>query len=464
MDSNTICAVSTAPGMGGIAVVRVSGQDAIPFTDAIFRSVRKGFTLSQASNQSLHYGDIVNTDGTILDSVLVSVFRNPHSFTGEDTTEISCHGSVFIQQQILRLLIDAGCRLAGPGEFTQRAFLNGKMDLSQAEAVADVIASTTAASHQLAMGQMRGGFSHELENLRLQLLKFVSLIELELDFSTEDVEFADREELFTLVGDIKSKITSLCESFSVGNAIKNGIPVAIVGQTNVGKSTLLNCLLNEEKAIVSDINGTTRDVIEDTFVYKGVLFRLIDTAGIRNTDDVVEKIGIERSFKKMDEASVVLLMVDATAPVADSKKFVSDNIERIGDKSVALVINKIDAVSDAVLSEFSNMQLPANVHLIKISAKDRENTDGLLELLHSLANLKHFSSEFVAVANMRHYEALQRALAAIARVDDGMNLSLPSDLLTRDIHDCIDALSEITGQISSQDVLNNIFSHFCIGK
>ncbi len=464
MDSNTICAISTAPGKGGIAVIRVSGPDAIAYTDAIFRPIVTGKSLKTAKSHTMVFGDILNADNSVLDNVLVAVFRNPHSFTGEDTTEISCHGSLFIQQQILQLLLGVGCRMALPGEFTQRAFLNGRMDLSQAEAVADLIASTTSASHRLALNQMRGGFSNELVNLREKLLNFVSLIELELDFSTEDVEFADRSDLNALIADIKKRITQLCDSFKLGNAIKNGIPVAIIGQTNVGKSTLLNCLLNEERAIVSDVRGTTRDVIEDTFVYSGVQFRLIDTAGIRETADVVEKLGIERSFKKMDEASVVLLVCDGTEDVKETKRFLDESLAKVEGKDVIVLFNKVDVISETKKSELASISLPEFASSLFISAKNKENTDALLNKMFELSHVADSDENSVIVANIRHYEALQNALSAINRVDEGMALGLPSDLLTRDIHDCIDALGEITGQISSQDVLNNIFSNFCIGK
>lgn len=464
MESNTICAISTAPGVGGIAVIRVSGPDAISYTDRIFKSVKQNFSLKEAKGQSLVYGDICNEDGSILDNVLVSVFRNPHSFTGEDTTEISCHGSLYIQQQILQMLLSVGCRMALPGEFTQRAFLNGKMDLSQAEAVADLIASTTTVSHKIAMNQMRGGFSNELVYLREKLLTFVSLIELELDFSTEDVEFADRTELNDLVADIKGRISSLCKSFSIGNAIKNGIPVAIVGQTNVGKSTLLNCLLNEDKAIVSDVRGTTRDVIEDTFVHGGVQFRLIDTAGIRETADVVEKLGIERSFKKMDEANIVLLVCDSTENVDEIQGFIEDSLARLKDKDVVVLFNKCDLISAEQKERLEKITLAGDVKVLFLSAMLKQNTDALLDVMLELSRVADADQDSVIVASMRHFEALKKALAAIDRVDMGLLSQLPTDLLTRDIHDCIDALGEITGQISSQDVLNNIFSKFCIGK
>lgn len=463
MESNTICAISTAPGVGGIAVIRISGPESIAITNKIFTPIKKGFSLLEAKNQTLWYGDICNEEG-VLDSVLVSVFRNPHSFTGEDTTEISCHGSIYIQQQILQLLLKNGCRMALPGEFTQRAFLNGKMDLSQAEAVADLIASTSSASHRLALKQMKGGISYELQSLREKLLDFVSLIELELDFSTEDVEFADRDKLYELIGVIKKRIAALCNSFSFGNAIKNGVPVAIVGQTNVGKSTLLNCILKEEKAIVSDIRGTTRDIIEDVFVYGGVQFRLIDTAGLRETADVVEKLGIERSYKTMDEATVVLLVCDSNEPITEIESFLKESLDRLKGKNTIVVFNKSDIIDTTKKSELDSLTIDGSVKKVFISAKQKENITELLDEMLGCCQMNDLSEDSVIVSNMRHYESLQKALVAINRVDEGFGLGLPSDLLTRDIHDCIDALGEITGQISSQDVLNNIFSKFCIGK
>lgn len=463
MEANTICAISTAPGVGGIAVIRVSGPDALTITDKIFKPLNKGVTLNEVANKTVWYGDVYSEEG-VLDTVLVSVFRNPHSFTGEDTTEISCHGSLYIQQQILRLLLKNGCVMAQPGEFTQRAFLNGKLDLSQAEAVADLIASTSSASHRLALQQMKGGISDELQTLRERLLDFVSLIELELDFSTEDVEFADREKLNELVQTIRNRISKLCDSFALGNAIKNGVPVAIIGQTNVGKSTLLNCILNEEKAIVSDVRGTTRDVIEDVFVYGGIQFRLIDTAGLRETADVVEKLGIERSYKTMEEASVVLLVCDSTDSVPNTESFIRASMERVKGKNVVLVFNKSDIIDAGKRAELMSIEVEEDVKKVFISAKLKDNVNELLDCMLSFCQTDKLAEDSVIISNMRHYESLQKAQIAIGRVEEGLNLGLPSDLLTRDIHDCIDALGEITGQISSQDVLNNIFSKFCVGK
>lgn len=463
---DTICAISTAHGIGGIAVIRVSGKDAIAITDKIFKSIKQGKTLSKAGNQSLNYGEIIENENKTIDNVLVSVFHGPHSFTGEDTTEISCHGSIFIQQKIIELLINAGARMAKAGEYTKRAFLNGKMDLSQAEAVADLIASTSAASHRIALNQMRGGFSNELKNLRAQLLKFVSLIELELDFSTEDVEFANREQLNELVHSIQSKILKLTQSFKEGNAIKNGIPVAIIGKTNVGKSTLLNNLLNEEKAIVSDINGTTRDAIEDLFTYQGIQFRLIDTAGLRKTNDAIEKIGIERSYKKMEESAIVLLMVDGTDSLTGIEQFITENLKLTDNKETLLLINKEDLINDSKREDILSLtqkQIAKNKVLF-ISAKNNLNRNILLDKLIECSHINSSEEDNVIVSNLRHYEALKQALEAINAVENGLSLNYSGDLLSRDIRDCIDALGEITGEISNDEVLGNIFSHFCIGK
>lgn len=463
-NEDTICAISTAHGKGGIAVIRVSGPESIDVTDKIFKSF-KDKKIKDAKNQSILYGQILDSDNTIFDDVLVSVFRNPHSFTGEDTIEISCHGSLYIQQKIIEILISKGCRLAKPGEFSKRAFLNGKVDLSQAEAIADLIASNTASAHRIAMKQMRGGFSNELNILRSDLLKFVSLIELELDFSTEDVEFADRQELYELVQNIEHKISNLANSFSKGNAIKNGIPVTIIGKTNVGKSTLLNWLLNEEKAIVSDINGTTRDVIEDTLNINGTIFRLIDTAGIRETEDKIERLGIERSFKKMDEASIILLMIDATDSLNSSIEFIKNNYDKTSDKQFVILINKIDSIEADKKNHIEcSLKDICDCDLLFISARNDINKQELIDKLKSLSNTFESEEDNVIVSNLRHFEALTRALDAIKRVEEGLDLQLSGDLLSQDIHDCIDALSEITGEISSDDVLANIFKNFCIGK
>lgn len=460
----TICAISTAPGVGGIAVIRISGEQAFTACDAIFKPFTAGVTVSAMAPNTIRFGQIV-ADHELVDEVLVSVFHAPHSFTGENVVEIACHGSQFIQQEILKLVLSQGCRLAQPGEFTQRAFLNGKMDLSQAEAVADVIASQSRAAHRLAMNQMRGGFSNELLILRDKLLTFTSLVELELDFSDhEDLEFADRSQLNTLADTIEQKIAKLVNSFSVGNAIKNGIPVAIVGETNAGKSTLLNVLLNEERAIVSDIHGTTRDVIEDTVNIKGVLFRFIDTAGLRETTDTIENLGIERTYQAIEKANIVLLIID-TSQINNQEKWLSEEImKRVEHTPLILVFNKVDKLSEgerlALEQQFKDNRVPR----ILISAKERLHTDELQELLYNAVKLPELSDQDIMVTNMRHYEALKQAHTAIVRVQDGLNDRISGDFLSQDIRECLHYLGEITGQITTDEVLGNIFSKFCIGK
>ena len=460
----TICAISTAPGVGGIAVIRISGELAFTACDAIFKPFTAGVTVSAMAPNTIRFGQIV-ADNELVDEVLVSVFHAPHSFTGENVVEIACHGSQFIQQEILKLVLAQGCRLAQPGEFTQRAFLNGKMDLSQAEAVADVIASQSRAAHRLAMNQMRGGFSNELLILRDKLLTFTSLVELELDFSDhEDLEFADRSQLNTLADTIEQKIAKLVNSFSVGNAIKNGIPVAIVGETNAGKSTLLNVLLNEERAIVSDIHGTTRDVIEDTVNIKGVLFRFIDTAGLRETTDTIENLGIERTYQAIEKANIVLWIID-TSQINNQEKWLSEEImKRVEHTPLILVFNKVDKLSEgerlALERQFKDNRVPR----IFISAKERLHTDELQELLYNAAKLPELSDQDIMVTNMRHYEALKQAHTAIVRVQDGLNDRISGDFLSQDIRECLHYLGEITGQITTDEVLGNIFSKFCIGK
>ena len=460
----TICAISTAPGVGGIAVIRISGEQAFTACDAIFKPFTAGVTVSAMAPNTIRFGQIV-ADNELVDEVLVSVFHAPHSFTGENVVEIACHGSQFIQQEILKLVLAQGCRLAQPGEFTQRAFLNGKMDLSQAEAVADVIASQSRAAHRLAMNQMRGGFSNELLILRDKLLTFTSLVELELDFSDhEDLEFADRSQLNTLADTIEQKIAKLVNSFSVGNAIKNGIPVAIVGETNAGKSTLLNVLLNEERAIVSDIHGTTRDVIEDTVNIKGVLFRFIDTAGLRETTDTIENLGIERTYQAIEKANIVLWIID-TSQINNQEKWLLEEImKRVEHTPLILVFNKVDKLSEGerltLEQQFNDNRVPR----IFISAKERLHTDELQELLYNAAKLPELSDQDIMVTNMRHYEALKQAHTAIVRVQDGLNDRISGDFLSQDIRECLHYLGEITGQITTDEVLGNIFSKFCIGK
>jgi tRNA modification GTPase len=464
MNQSTVCAISTPPGSGGIAVIRISGQDAFSLIDKIYQPAKKETSVKNQQAYTLSYGKICRAE-EILDEVIVAVFRSPNSFTGEDTVEITCHGSTFIQQEILKLLIENGGELARPGEFTQRAFLNGKMDLSQAEAVADVIASSSAAAHRLAMNQMRGGFSKELISLRMELLNFVSLIELELDFSEEDVEFADRMRLLDLSDNIKVSLSGLVQSFRLGNVLKNGIPVVIVGETNVGKSTLLNYLLNEEKAIVSEIHGTTRDVIEDVVNIRGISFRFIDTAGIRDTEDTIETLGIERTFQKIDQASIVVWMIDATQFSEKIEDIAEKIIPRTVDKKLLVVINKIDKISpeeQLVLEEEFLPHIPAE--RIYLSAKYKKNTEKLEQALMKAADLPGYNEQDVIVSNLRHYEALTKALESIVRVEEGLQVGLSGDFIAQDIRECMHYLGEITGEISTDEVLGNIFKNFCVGK
>jgi len=463
MNNSTICAISTPPGIGGIAVIRVSGADAFAICDSIFVPARKDISISLAESHKLLYGEIRDNEN-LIDEVVVGIFRNPHSFTGEDVIEISCHASPYIQQQILKLLIDKGCKLARPGEFTQRAFMNGKMDLAQAEAVADLIASDSAASHRMAMNQMRGGFSNELTQLRTQLLNFVSLIELELDFSEEDVEFADRAQLMELATEIDQHITTLSESFRVGNVLKNGIPVALIGETNVGKSTLLNLLLKEEKAIVSDIHGTTRDTIEDIVNIRGISFRFIDTAGIRKTTDMIESMGIERTFQKIEQASIVLWILDCTQ-LSDHMEWLTSQIEKKSQgKKVIMIFNKIDKITPEENEVLTDIFSEFECERIFISAKQKINIKELEDALVRASQIPEIKPGDVVVSNIRHYEALRHAQAAIQRVIEGLNTGISGDFLSRDIRECMHYLGEITGQISNDEVLGNIFKNFCIGK
>lgn len=464
-----ICALATPAG-GAIGIIRLSGSEAIRLTDKVFVSV-SGKQLSAAKPNTLHYGEIKDKDGHTIDDVLVSVFRAPHSYTGEDSTEISCHGSRYILQQVLQRLIEVGCRQAEPGEYTRRAYMNGKMDLSQAEAVADLIASTNKATHQMALSQLKGHFSSELTLLREKLLKMTSLLELELDFSDhEELEFADRSELRALAAEIEKKITTLAHSFETGNALKQGVPVAIVGKTNVGKSTLLNRLLHEEKAIVSNIHGTTRDVIEDTTLIDGITFRFIDTAGIRKTDDVVENIGIERTYQKMEEAKIVIWLLDALPTEAE----IEDMKEKNQGKKLLMVFNKIDEISfdKAMLSSDENSQTSSsislsdeNVSILNISARTGENVLDLEQALVRAADIPEITENDVIVTSARHYEALLRSDESLSRVLESMDMGMSGDIIAEDLKMVLEELGEITGgQISSQETLNNIFKHFCIGK
>ena len=460
---DTICAIATAQG-GAIGTIRVSGPEAITLTDRIFKPV-SGKPLAERAPYTLTFGHILTPEGEIIDEVLVSLFRAPHSYTGQDSTEISCHGSSYILQQVMQLLIRQGCRAAGPGEYTQRAFLNGKMDLSQAEAVADLIASTSAATHRMAMNQMRGGFSRELAVLRDKLLHLTSLMELELDFSDhEELEFADRTELSQIADEIERVIARLAHSFNVGNAIKNGVPVAIIGETNAGKSTLLNALLNEEKAIVSDIHGTTRDVIEDTINLRGITFRFIDTAGIRQTTDVVESIGIERTFQKMSQADIVLWMIDSDSEV-DWEELKSEILPYCEGKNLIVLFNKCDKITAERRSEMARTFEEVDAPKLFLSAKNRMGLDELETLLVETAALPEISQNDVIVTNIRHYEALVRALESIHRVQDGLLMNLSGDFVSQDLRECLSHLAEIVGgAFDVEDVLGNIFKIFCIGK
>lgn len=466
---NTICAIATAPG-GAIGIIRVSGNDSIRIADRIFQPKGKDKSpLTERKAYTLTFGNITDAENgnDIVDEVLVSIFRAPHSYTGEDSVEISCHGSRYIMQRIMQLLISAGCRAAGPGEYTQRAFLNGKMDLSQAEAVADLIAADSTAAHRIAMNQMRGGFSSELARLRSELLHLTSLMELELDFSDhEELEFADRNELSTVAAKISDTIMQLSDSFKVGNAIKNGVPVAIVGETNAGKSTLLNLLLGEERAIVSDIHGTTRDTIEDTAEIGGISFRFIDTAGIRDTEDRIESIGIERTMKKISQADIILMVIDPTAPTDQYTDLAPKILPLCEGKTVIVVVNKSDITAAASSStiDSSDTYNHLNIKQIHISAKTGDGTDKLRSLLCSCSGVDT-AADGVIISNLRHLSALQSALADIHRVISGLASGLPSDLISQDLRSCLYHLGEITGgEIQTDEVLGNIFKHFCIGK
>ncbi|RUT79822.1 tRNA uridine-5-carboxymethylaminomethyl(34) synthesis GTPase MnmE [Ancylomarina longa] len=464
IDQSTICAISTAPGNGAIAIVRLSGANALDISNKIFHS-SKAKDLKEQKANTVHFGTIQEED-TIIDEVLLSIFKAPHSYTGEDSVEIACHGAPFIQQRILQVLLKNGARMARPGEYTQRAFLNGKMDLSQAEAVADLIASSSAAAHRVALQQMRGGFSNELAALRERLLNFISLVELELDFGEEDVEFVDRSQLTKLVIEIRNLIQKLVDSFELGNVIKNGVPVAIVGNTNVGKSTLLNALLNEDRAIVSDIAGTTRDVIEDTINLGGITFRFIDTAGIRTTQDRIESMGIERTYSKMKQAKVVLLLVDTDRDILSINESITNVNKTIDRKAQHLVVcvNKIDLIANPqqIANEIKGLN-PAD-KLLFISAKQKHNIESLINELLRSVELDKVNEQDVIVTNIRHFEALKNALGSISRVQDGIGNQIPTDFLAQDIRECLHFLGEITGDISTDEILGNIFKNFCIGK
>jgi tRNA modification GTPase len=465
ISQETIVALASPSGAGAIAVIRLSGKDAISIAESVFQSVSNK-KISKQKTHTIHLGHIID-EGKTYDQVLLSIFKNPNSYTGEDVIEISCHGSTYIQQQIIQLLLRKGCRMAQAGEFTLRAFLNGKLDLSQAEAVADLISSDNEASHQIAMQQMRGGFSNEISKLREELLNFASLIELELDFAEEDVEFADRSQFKELLIRIEFVLKRLIDSFAVGNVIKNGIPVAIVGEPNVGKSTLLNALLNEERAIVSDIAGTTRDTIEDELVINGIGFRFIDTAGIRETKDIVESIGIKKTFEKIEQAQVVLYLFESLKFKISGSEYIAE-IEKVKNKfplkPLIVVINKIDLLSNDEIGSIRLQLEEVNVKLETISAKEKTGIDSLKTQLLSFVNTGALRNNETIVTNTRHYDSLLKALEAIQKVKFGMNNGISSDLMAIDIKDALYYFGEITGEVTNDELLGNIFANFCIGK
>ena len=454
--NDTIVALATPSGPGAIAIIRLSGKDAIKIASLVFNSVL-GKKLADQKTHTVHLGNILDGE-RVIDEVLATVFKNPKSYTGENVVEFSCHGSSYIQQEIIQLLIRKGCRMATAGEFTLQAFLNGKMDLSQAEAVADLIASDSKASHQLAIQQMRGGFTTEIEELRVQLLDFASLIELELDFSEEDVEFASRNDFQKLIKKTTSLLKNLIDSFATGNVLKNGIPVAIIGRPNSGKSTLLNVLLNEDRAIVSNIAGTTRDTIEDEITIDGIRFRFIDTAGIRNTKDEIEKIGVEKALEKLKNSAIYIYLFDSTEMDMNDVKV---ELESFSTTSSQLIVaNKIDKASKSVLNTIKNSALP----VLSISAKKKESIDQLKKSLLDLAGKEALDKNQLIVTNSRHYDILLKSLEEIIKVQNGIDQNLSGDLLAIDLRQALYYLGEITGKVSNDDLLGNIFANFCIGK
>ena len=462
-NESTICAISTPHGTGGIAVIRISGPQAINIVSQCW----KGAPIAHMASHTAHLGNILFADGQMLDQVVLTLFRAPNTFTGEDVIEISCHGSVWIQQQIVNRLIEGGCQAASAGEFTRRACANHRIDLSQAEAIADVIAASSRAAHRIAINQMRGAFSNQLADLRTQLLDFVSLIELELDFSEEEVEFANRTQLLTLANHILDIITRLANSFATGNVIKNGLPVAIAGETNAGKSTLLNYLLHDDRALVSNIHGTTRDVIEDTITLGGTLFRFIDTAGIRHTHDTIEAMGIERTFKKINEAQLVLWLIDGTNPPQHLAQLSTEILPHTAGKQLIAVVNKDDCLNDEqrqAITDALTQLLPPDAQHIFISAKQQTALTQLQNMLIEAAALPEADESQVIVTNARHYQALTRAQQALQRAIQGLTDGLSGDFVSQDIREAMHYLGEITGEITTHDILGNIFSRFCIGK
>ena len=466
LNNDTICAIATPHGMGAIATIRVSGSQAFPIVSQLFEQHGQPFDLTKLISHKAYFGQIVD-NGAMLDEVLVTFFKGPHSFTGEDSAEISVHGSVYVQQKLLQVLIAKGCRMAEAGEFTRRAFVNRKFDLAQAEAIADLISSESEAAHRVAINQMKGGFSKELQVLRSKLLEMTSLMELELDFSEEDVEFADRRQLKALLQEILGKVNKLKDSFRLGNAIKNGIPVAIVGLTNTGKSTLLNALLGEDRAIVSDIAGTTRDTIEETLNINGILYRFIDTAGLRNTDETIEKIGIERSYKKITEANIVIGMLDSTTDYESMLSSANEIRSKVDfeHQQLVLCINKVDTLTDqgeAMLGQLRQDLDNDNILVICLSAKHKF---GLNDLCNTLKHSQPLSySDATLVTNVRHYEALSHASESLKSVQQGLEMNIPTDLISQDLRETLFHLGSITGEITTDEVLGSIFSRFCIGK
>ena len=466
LNTDTICAIATPHGMGAIAVIRISGPEAMSIVSQLFTQNGMPFDLEKMVSHKAYYGHIVDNND-LLDEVLVAFFKAPHSFTGEDSAEISVHGSVYVQQKLLQVLIAHGCRMAEAGEFTRRAFINRKFDLAQAEAIADLISSESEAAHRVAINQLKGGFSKELQIMRSKLLEMTSLIELELDFSEEDVEFADRSQLKALLQETLSQVDRLKDSFRLGNAIKNGIPVAIVGQTNTGKSTLLNALLGEDRAIVSDIAGTTRDTIEETLNINGILYRFIDTAGLRNTDETIEKIGIERSYRKINEASVVIGMLDATNDYVSVLSAANDIRSKVdlGHQQLILCINKVDTLDDQGEALLGELRLDLDNDAILVICLSAKHGFGLNDLYSTLKHSQPVASpDATLVTNVRHYEALLHASESLNQVQQGLEMNIPTDLISQDLRQALYYLGSITGEITTDEVLGTIFSRFCIGK